>query len=265
MRIVRHSRGLWAALGGCVLLASVAARGQTPAGGAPATVYIFRERLYAGSALKPSVYCDGVELARIQNGRYFRVRLDPGRHTFRSTAQEPDVALVAKPGEVYYLQVEIVPHGFKGRARLTLLPPGESPYTIRDLRALDADMVKDRARVSAAGEIPDSPSLRDLEPLRPAAPAPVAVPTPAPAPTPPPAAALAPPAQPATLVVKSTPDGCEILLDGKFMGSTPSTLRVSPGDHTFTIGKAGFKPWQRTMTIISEGMVTIDATLEKAP
>src|SRR5437879_13846529 len=30
--------------------------------------------------------------------------------------------------------------------------------------------------------------------------------------------------------VKSTPDGPEITVDDKYMGSTPSTLRVSPGD-----------------------------------
>jgi hypothetical protein len=91
-----------------------------------------------------------------------------------------------------------------------------------------------------------------------------------------PAPSAAPPAQAAaqpaavapeelsTLVVKSTPDGADITMDGKFVGSTPSTLRLAPGDHTIAVAKAGFKGWQRTMTVNPGGIVTIDATLEKA-
>lgn len=68
-----------------------------------------------------------------------------------------------------------------------------------------------------------------------------------------------------TVTVKSTPDGAEITVDGKYMGSTQSTLRLTPGEHTIIIGKSGFKPWQRTMTVNSSGDITVDATLEKNP
>ena len=37
--------------------------------------------------------------------------------------------------------------------------------------------------------------------------------------------------------VKSNPDGAEITVDGKYMGSTPSTLRLAPGDHKIDYGK----------------------------
>jgi hypothetical protein len=69
---------------------------------------------------------------------------------------------------------------------------------------------------------------------------------------------------PATVLVKSTPDGADITVDGKFVGNTPSTLRLSPGGHTILIEKSGMKAWQRTMTVSPGGNVTIDATLEKA-
>jgi hypothetical protein len=69
--------------------------------------------------------------------------------------------------------------------------------------------------------------------------------------------------EPTTLVLKSTPDGAEITVDGKFVGNTPSTLRLAPGDHTIAMTKAGFKNWQRTMTVNPGGIVTLDATLEK--
>lgn len=106
-----------------------------------------------------------------------------------------------------------------------------------------------------------------------AAPAPATAP---PATNPAPATATAPApvpaAQPApevsaedltTAVVKSDPPGADVTIDGKYMGSTPSTVRLAPGDHTILLEKAGFKAWQRTMAVNPGGIVTIDATLAK--
>jgi PEGA domain len=72
-------------------------------------------------------------------------------------------------------------------------------------------------------------------------------------------------AEPSTIVIKSTPDGADITVDGKFVGSTPSTLKLTIGEHTITIEKSGFKLWTRTMTVSSAGNVSIDATLEQIP
>jgi hypothetical protein len=69
----------------------------------------------------------------------------------------------------------------------------------------------------------------------------------------------------ATVVIKSTPDGAEITVDGKFVGSTPSTVRLMPGDHAIAIGRSGYRAWQRTMSVNPGGIVTIDAALEKSP
>lgn len=66
-----------------------------------------------------------------------------------------------------------------------------------------------------------------------------------------------------SIVVKSTPQGCDINVDGKWMGSTPSTIRLTPGDHNISIEKDEMRPWQRTMTVAAGGSSTIDATLEK--
>jgi hypothetical protein len=68
-----------------------------------------------------------------------------------------------------------------------------------------------------------------------------------------------------TILVKSTPDACDITVDGRFVGSTTSTLRLTPGQHTILIEKSGFKPWQRTISVSTNGSVTVDATLEKVP
>jgi hypothetical protein len=65
----------------------------------------------------------------------------------------------------------------------------------------------------------------------------------------------------AELEVSSTPDGADIEIDGNFVGSTPSTLGVAAGPHQLSVKKAGFKPWERTITV-STGHIKIDATLE---
>jgi hypothetical protein len=65
--------------------------------------------------------------------------------------------------------------------------------------------------------------------------------------------------------IKSTPDAAEITVDDKFMGSTPSTLRLAPGDHTVKIEKGGFKPWEKTLSVTAGASATVNASLEHQP
>jgi hypothetical protein len=66
-----------------------------------------------------------------------------------------------------------------------------------------------------------------------------------------------------TVDIKSTPDGAEITVDEKFMGSTPSSLRLAVGNHKIRLTKSGFKNWERTMTVGAGASATVDAALEK--
>ncbi len=63
--------------------------------------------------------------------------------------------------------------------------------------------------------------------------------------------------------IKSTPDGAEIMVDGKFAGSTPSTLQIKSGEHMISVKKDGYNLWERTMTITAGSSITLDAALEK--
>jgi hypothetical protein len=63
--------------------------------------------------------------------------------------------------------------------------------------------------------------------------------------------------------VKSTPDGAEITVDDKYMGSTPSVLRLAPGDHKIKLEKSGCKTWERTMAVAAGGNANINVTLDK--
>lgn len=67
----------------------------------------------------------------------------------------------------------------------------------------------------------------------------------------------------AEIAVSSTPPGADIELDGTFVGSTPSTIGVTTGDHSIMLKKTGFKTWQR-MLKVSSGRVQISAELESA-
>ena len=73
------------------------------------------------------------------------------------------------------------------------------------------------------------------------------------------------PATDSAVVVKSNPEGAEITVDGKFMGTTQSTLRLPAGEHAVKIEKSGYKEWTRTVMLSAGGDITIDATLEKSP
>lgn len=68
----------------------------------------------------------------------------------------------------------------------------------------------------------------------------------------------------AAIQVNSSPIGADIEIDGNFVGNTPSTVEVSPGDHVVTVKKNGFKDWSKKMKV-SGGQVNLNAELEKLP
>jgi hypothetical protein len=65
----------------------------------------------------------------------------------------------------------------------------------------------------------------------------------------------------ARLQVTSTPPGADIEVDGAFVGSTPSSLELTTGDHNVVIVKNGYKQWTRTIRITG-GDISIAADLQ---
>jgi Protein of unknown function (DUF2846) len=115
-----------------------------------ATVYVYRYKQFTGSALAPSVYCDEIQLARMENGRYFTVSTEPGKHVFHSNDKQSGIELDLKAGDEYFIRVEIVAGFAKGHGRLILVAPEQGRYELSSskLRPLDADKVADKTRVS---------------------------------------------------------------------------------------------------------------------
>src|SRR5215207_11154918 len=51
---------------------------QADASAGKAVVIVYRPGKFTGKALEPSVFCDKVEVARMDNDRYFVLLLEPG-------------------------------------------------------------------------------------------------------------------------------------------------------------------------------------------
>ncbi|MGA2982985.1 MAG: PEGA domain-containing protein [Terriglobia bacterium] len=80
----------------------------------------------------------------------------------------------------------------------------------------------------------------------------------------PPETSAVPPTQSATvskLSVTSNPDNAEIEVDGELMGTTPSVLDLSVGEHTIVLRKTGYKLWQRRMKVVT-GEIKLNGDLE---
>lgn len=63
--------------------------------------------------------------------------------------------------------------------------------------------------------------------------------------------------------IRSTPEGADVYIDGKFIGNTPSILNLSSGDHVITIKHSGYKDWERTISASPGGEINVNANLEE--
>jgi hypothetical protein len=132
----------------------------TDAKASKSTVYVYRYKQFVGGALAPSVYCDETELARMENGRYFTVKLDPGKHNFRSNDKQSGTELDMKAEQEYFLRVEIAAGVMKGHGRLVLMSPEQGGYELKSskLKPLDSNKVVNATLVSVAEVHTETPA-----------------------------------------------------------------------------------------------------------
>jgi hypothetical protein len=67
------------------------------------------------------------------------------------------------------------------------------------------------------------------------------------------------------VTITSDPDGAEIFVDDKFVGSTPAKLKLAAGNHVMIIRGAGLTEWKRTLEVLKDSQVTLKPVLERAP
>jgi len=67
----------------------------------------------------------------------------------------------------------------------------------------------------------------------------------------------------ARLVVRSTPSGADVSLDGVYRGRTPLDIAVAPGSaHEVLVARTGHAPWSRSFSAASGERTVLDARLE---
>jgi hypothetical protein len=64
------------------------------------------------------------------------------------------------------------------------------------------------------------------------------------------------------LALSSKPDSADIEIDGDFLGSTPSSVSLAPGDHVVRLTKKGFQPYERKLRV---GGGSINLVVELTP
>jgi hypothetical protein len=77
-----------------------------------------------------------------------------------------------------------------------------------------------------------------------------------------PPAAPNPSASAPKVTIASTPEGADIEIDGSFVGNTPSSIEVTPGDHQVVVKKSSYKPWERKLKV-TNGDIKLNAELEQ--
>lgn len=67
-----------------------------------------------------------------------------------------------------------------------------------------------------------------------------------------------------TVQITSEPAGAELFVDGEFVGSTPSKVQMTPGEHKIKVVRPGYNQWERTIKIQPNEEKTINALLEQS-
>ncbi len=62
--------------------------------------------------------------------------------------------------------------------------------------------------------------------------------------------------------ISADAENAEIYVDGKFVGTTPSTLRLPAGPHDVEVKAAGRRAWRRTLEVLKDSEASLKATLE---
>lgn len=113
----------------------------------PVTVYIYRPKKIVGSGLDPSVFCDGVELGRMDNGRFIVLKLKPGKHLVHMTDKQKGYELNMAGGQAYYFRVGIEAGTWKGQGKITLDDNERGAAEVKKLKPLGKDKIKDQTMI----------------------------------------------------------------------------------------------------------------------
>lgn len=113
------------------------------------TVYVYKtQHQRTLGRVAPRVYCDEQLLAKLDGGRYFIVKLEPGTHSFRSkNKKDGGVEIELKLGKDYFLRMETRSGVQVNAPRISVVPNEEGRYDVKQMKYVNDDDIKDRLRV----------------------------------------------------------------------------------------------------------------------
>jgi len=120
----------------------------TPADGAAGTVIFFREKKFAGAAIRYKVRENGVELCKLASGTFCTVQATVGKHVYTVHSEAKDVlTLEVESGETYYVLGGVSVGVFAGHPNLS--PSDQATYDgmkakLKDNTGKDLDPPKDK-------------------------------------------------------------------------------------------------------------------------
>jgi hypothetical protein len=107
-----------------------------------ASVTFYRPKRFTGSGLTPSVYVDGKEVLRLDNGRYYTIQLPVGKHTIESSMKKhAPLEVELKAGESAFFEMVILTGNWRGGGRLVPVSADEAQEAMKKLKPLDAKWV----------------------------------------------------------------------------------------------------------------------------
>ena len=110
-----------------------------------AVVIVYRPGKLVGKALEPSVFCDDVEVGRMDNDRYIVLLLEPGEHRIHMTQKNKRVDVKLGAGEVAFIRVRIAMGFMKGRGEPSLADEEDAAKDLKKMEPLGPDKYKDTA------------------------------------------------------------------------------------------------------------------------
>lgn len=110
--------------------------------GSMATVVIYRERGFAGMALRPTVMLNGKEFVNVGNGRVFVGAFKPGHYAFEMDDKKSGTEVDLAPGKSVFMKVAIVPGFWKGGGRLTQMAPEQGAFEAKRLELIPSSEIE---------------------------------------------------------------------------------------------------------------------------
>ncbi len=107
-----------------------------------ATVVIYRESNFYGSALRPTVTLNGKDLVNVGNGRVFVGAFAPGHYVFEMDDKKSGTEVDLIPGKSVYMKVELVAGFWKGGGRLLQMAPEQGSFEATRLELMPPNEIE---------------------------------------------------------------------------------------------------------------------------